>query len=78
MRRLRARISVQTNAQLPSQLNWEGRTLLVKRVLNGWRYGGRWWLGETIREYFQLELEDRSVVDLFRDEKGWVLSCISD
>jgi hypothetical protein len=36
-------------------------------VLDAWRYGGRWWLGEPPRDHYLLELDDGRVVEVTRE-----------
>ena len=62
----------------PLKLKGQGKDVRVQRVLDYWRYGGRWWLGEAPRDYYLLELETSHVFEVFRCEERWVLSRISD
>lgn len=39
----------------PARLTWQGRTFPVEAVLDEWRYGGRWWLGERPRDCFLVQ-----------------------
>lgn len=59
------------------------------RVIDRWRYGGRWWRREGPRDYYLLELSDRRVVEVFvrpggrvpgaeLRPRGWTLSRILD
>lgn len=42
----------------------------VLRVLDRWRYGGRWWRREGPRDYYLLELEGGGVVEVFARPGG--------
>ncbi|WP_022799556.1 hypothetical protein [Thermus islandicus] len=48
------------------------------RLLDAWRAGGRWWLGEEGRDYFLLEVAGGLVLEVFREGEGWVLSRVLD
>lgn len=50
----------------------------VWRILDHWRYGGRWWLNEPPRDYYLLELETGHVIEVYRSGEAWVLSRIVD
>ncbi len=41
----------------PSRLEGPRTPANVRRVLDFWRYGGRWWASEGPRDYYLLELE---------------------
>lgn len=52
----------------------------VRRVLDFWFYGGRWWEGESPRSYWLLEMETGKVIEVYREDntgKG-VCSRIAD
>ncbi|NTX99011.1 hypothetical protein EXW95_01095 [Deinococcus sp. JMULE3] len=46
---------VEARGDRPARLTWQGRTYLVEAVLDEWRYGGRWWLGERPRDCFLVQ-----------------------
>ena len=52
--------------------------MTVRRILDFWCYGGRWWLNEPPRDYYLLELESGHVVEVFRAADSWTLSRIAD
>lgn len=52
--------------------------MAVRRILDFWCYGGRWWLSEPPRDYYLLELESGHVVEVFRAAKDWTLSRVAD
>lgn len=62
----------------PSRLEGTRKPVAVRRVLDSWRYGGRWWQGEAPRDYYLLELETGHVIEVFRSGERWTLSRISD
>ncbi len=74
MRSQRRPIELDSDGDRPTRC--EGRR--VRRVLDRWRYGGRWWRGEAPRDYWLLELEDGSVKEVYRSEGRWMLSRIVD
>lgn len=47
-------------------------------MLDHWRYGGRWWLGETPRDHYLLELAGGQVVEVARREGAWFLIGTAD
>lgn len=50
----------------------------VARVLDRWRYDGRWWEGEISRDYYLVELVDGVRLELFQEGGSWWLSKMSD
>lgn len=50
----------------------------VVRVLDRWRYDGRWWEHEVHRDYLLLELRGGSVVELFREGEAWWVARAND
>lgn len=50
----------------------------VRRVLDFWFYGGRWWVNEGPRDYYLLELETGHVFEVYRAAEQWTLSRIAD
>lgn len=53
-------------------------TRTVLRVLDRWRYDGRWWELEIHREYYLLELQGGSTLELFREGDTWWAARVSD
>ena len=37
------------------RLIWQGRPYPIRGVLDQWRYGGRWWLGEVPRDCYLVQ-----------------------
>lgn len=62
----------------PQQLQLHDRWRRVARVLDAWRYGGRWWLGEAPRDHYLLELDDGRVVEVTREGDEWLLTRTAD
>lgn len=54
------------------------RSRSVVRVLDRYRYGGRWWRGEGERSYYLVELEEGLVAEVYRTGDTWVLSRTAD
>lgn len=50
----------------------------MTRVLDRWRYDGRWWEGEIHRDYFLLELHGGAVIELYREGDAWWVARASD
>ncbi len=50
------------------------RRYRVRRILDRWRYGGRWWRGEPPRDYFLLELEGGRLLEVYQEAGRWVAS----
>lgn len=72
----------------PSRLEGPRQPVNVRRILDFWRYGGRWWVGEPPRDYYLLELETGHIFEVYREVTGpsgpnlaaehWTLSRIAD
>ncbi len=48
------------------------------RVIDQWRYDGRWWEDEVGRDYYLVELADGVRLELFMEGGAWWLSKMSD
>ena len=73
------RVNVLTNANgHPSGLNGPRKPVGVRRVLDFWRDGGGWWRGEPPRDYYLLEVETGTVLEVYRAGETWVLSRVAD
>ncbi|MBO8141871.1 MAG: hypothetical protein H0Z37_06825 [Firmicutes bacterium] len=46
---------------------WRGRTRRVVRVIDRWRYLGRWWAGEGEWRFVKVETDDGGVFELYLD-----------
>ena len=62
----------------PQTIQYQQRERRVARVLDRWRYGGRWWRLEGKRDYYLLELEGGAVAEVYREGERWVLSRSAD
>lgn len=69
---------VQLGDGLPCRCQVNGRWFGVNRLLDAWRYGGRWWLGEAPRDHYLLELEDGRVAEITREGDEWFLIGTAD
>ncbi|WP_291432244.1 DUF6504 family protein [Deinococcus sp.] len=48
-------VQVDLRAGHPARLIWRGQPYPVQAVLDSWRYGGRWWLGEQSRTCYLVQ-----------------------
>ena len=79
MRNVQQPLNVTTDAKgSPSRLEGPQKPVNVRRVIDSWRYGGRWWVGEPPRDYYLLKLETGHVFEVYRAGEVWTLSRISD
>ncbi|GAA5533971.1 hypothetical protein Dalu01_02379 [Deinococcus aluminii] len=62
----------------PRHLSWQGRTWAVQAILDQWRSGGRWWLGEVPRDCYLVQAGPLTA-ELHREEGGrWWLARVQD
>jgi len=54
----------------PRQVLVEGRWWQVNSIVDHWRETGRWWAGESVREFFLVETEG-GVLVLSQSATGW-------
>ena len=90
MRSIFEPIQVQTDGNgIPARVLWRGRTFVVARVLNRWRYVGKWWLNlnPQRRTYYRLEARPllphqqrgaARVLEVFKQDGTWTLSYLCD
>ena len=90
MRSIFEPIQVLTDSHhIPARILWRSRTFVVSRVLDRWRYVGKWWLfsGGQTRIYYRLEarpthgrgrLSEARVIEVFKQDGEWVLSYFCD
>jgi len=83
-------IRVETDGKgTPARLCWNGRILIVSRVIDHWRYVGKWWLFPTgqRRTYYRLEarallerqqLAEPRIVEVFQQDGQWTISYFCD
>ncbi|UBV45273.1 hypothetical protein LAJ19_20985 (plasmid) [Deinococcus taeanensis] len=48
-------VQVDCRAGQPRRLIWNGQVYAVQSVMDRWRYGGRWWLGEVPRTCYLVQ-----------------------
>ena len=90
MRHVFEPVKVETDQRgTPARVFWGRRTFVVSRVVDRWRYVGKWWLipnGQR-RTYYRLEarpthgggrLSEARVIEVFKQDDGWVLSYLCD
>lgn len=68
---MRHAISVTCQRGTPVTLQSTRTKRRIVRILTSWRYRGRWWLGDTTREYFMVECEGGAVFDIYREAEHW-------
>ncbi len=79
MRQVQQSVNVTTDPDgHPSKLEGPRQPVNVRRILDAWRYGGRWWVGEPPRDYYLLELETGHIFEVYRCAEHWTLSRIAD
>lgn len=71
-------VRVDPASEQPQQLQLRDRWRRVTRLLDCWRYGGRWWLGEAPRDHYLLELDHGQVVEVCREDEQWLLLRTAD
>ncbi len=52
---------------VPTAIVWNSRQRQVICVRNRWRIDDEWWREEIARRYFELELDNGSVITVFHD-----------
>ncbi|MFN4251846.1 MULTISPECIES: DUF6504 family protein [unclassified Deinococcus] len=55
MKAYQTEVQVDLRAGRPARLIWRGQPYPVQAVLDEWRYGGRWWLGEQPRTCYLVQ-----------------------
>ena len=62
------------SAGRPAWLSWGGWSREVVRIFEYWRKETTWWDQPTIRDYYQLETKEGTVLTVFQDDRGrWYL-----
>ncbi|MFO7264845.1 MAG: DUF6504 family protein [Limnochordales bacterium] len=69
-----------SNEPQPTAFQWRGRTHRIARIVDHWRYVGRWWLGEGEWRFVKVETTDGGVFELYFDAKAaeWRLYRVYD
>lgn len=92
MRQLLTPATVTLANRLPTAVGWSSRQtrprpergrrqplLQVVYIIDQWRYDGRWWEGNELRrDYFFLELDGGTKLELFREGEDWWVARLSD
>lgn len=55
MKAYQIEVHVDVREAQPTRLIWQGQAYSVQIVLDRWRYGGRWWLGERPRTCYLVQ-----------------------
>lgn len=55
MKAVQSEVQVETRDAQPTRLIWQGQAYPVQALLDRWRYGGRWWLGEQPRTCYLVQ-----------------------
>ncbi|BBN97177.1 hypothetical protein DEIGR_310079 [Deinococcus grandis] len=73
-------IQVQVQDQQPVRLTWHGQTYRVQAVIDEWRAGGRWWLGERPRTCYLVQAGELTAEVHREDGEGgrWWLARLQD
>ncbi len=68
-----------TPAGEPGRLIWQSRAYPIRDVLDRWRYGGRWWLGEAPRDCYLVQAGEL-IAELHHEDGGkiWWLARLVD
>lgn len=56
MKAIQQEVKVELHEGRPVRVNWGARHYGISGILDAWRYGGRWWLGEPPRDCYLVEL----------------------
>lgn len=64
----------------PTAFQWRGRTYQVARIVDRWRYVGRWWIDEGEWLFIKVETTDGGLFELYFDtaDGEWRLYRIYD
>lgn len=54
-------------APRPAAFQWRGRTYRIARIIDRWRYVGRWWVGEGEWRFIKVETTDGGLFELYFD-----------
>lgn len=49
------------------RFHWRNETYEVRRIVDGWRYVGRWWAGEGEWCFVKVETTDGGLFELYHD-----------
>lgn len=73
-------VRVTTRGEEPTQLQWDGRSHPVARVVNHWRVDVGWWRLRIWRDYYKLLTTTGLLVVIYHDglNGGWWLQRVYD
>ncbi len=76
----RAASAVRSARPRPAAFQWRGRTYQVARIVDRWRYVGRWWIDEGEWLFIKVETTDGGLFELYFDTAAgeWRLYRIYD
>ncbi|GGK33337.1 hypothetical protein GCM10008955_29200 [Deinococcus malanensis] len=80
MRAVQQQVDVEVRGGHPTGLSWNGQAYPVQAVLDWWRSGGRWWLGEAPRDCYLVQAGNLTA-ELHREdtqEGRWWLARVQD
>lgn len=80
MKAYQQEVQVESRGDRPTRLTWQGRAYPVQAVLDEWRHGGRWWLGERPRTCYLVQAGPLTAELHREDEPGgrWWLARMVD
>lgn len=61
------RVSMSAETRRFVSFHWRGRTYKVARIVDRWRYVGRWWIGEGEWRFIKVETIDGGLFELYFD-----------
>jgi hypothetical protein len=66
-------LRVETKNQAPYKVN----NVFVSAVIDSWRLWPRWWEGYSPRDYFKVQVAERTM-DIYQDAEGWKIAKVED
>ncbi|MFC4427255.1 DUF6504 family protein [Deinococcus navajonensis] len=80
MRAVQQEVQVEVRRGRPTRLVWRGQAYPVAQVLDWWRFGGRWWLGERPRNCYLVQAGGLTAELQHEDGLGgrWWLARVQD
>lgn len=79
MKATQAPVTVEMRDSRPHRVTWNDRLYPVTALHDQWRAGGRWWLGESARDCFLVDL-GALTAELHREDASgrWWLARLQD
>ena len=81
MRKLNLPVSVEVGPEdMPTSVQWRGGMQSVNRVLDRWQFNLAWATNDAGREYFVVELRDRTRLELSRNRNNgtWAIQAVRE